>query len=106
MFIVANDSGTTVIGCCGEAVVEDREEVVAGDMEQLRKFVEKNPDANLTVLAQRVNQDWGVGKVRFTLAFSNRPKKVAKLIGIRSELLVGFYADEGRLVQHLILRAS
>jgi hypothetical protein len=43
----------------------------------------------VTVLAQLANKDLGVGKVRFTIAFSNRAKEVGGLIGIRSELCCG-----------------
>ena len=102
MFVITNGPSNTTIGCCGEATVEEREEQVAEKLEKLRKFVDKNPDTNVTILAQRVNEDWGVGKVRFTLAFSNRGKEMGDLIGIRSELIVEFYADEGTFVQLLL----
>ena len=106
MFVFSNGSGKTTIGCCGEAKVEDRDESCAEKVENLRKFVEENPDANVTVMVQPVNEEWGVGKVRFTVAFSNRGKEVGELIGVRSELLVKFYAAEGDLVQLLTRRAN
>jgi hypothetical protein len=106
MFVFSNGSGKTTIGCCGEAKVEDRDESCAEKVENLGKFVEENPDANVTIMVQPVNEEWGVGKVRFTVAFSNRVKEVGELIGIRSELLVEFYAAEGDLVQLLTRRAN
>jgi hypothetical protein len=101
-FVFSNNSTHTTIGCCGEAKVEDRDERVAQAVESIGKFVDNYPDTNVTIIAQLVNEDWGVGKVRFTVAFSNKPEETSSLFGVRSELLVEFYAVEGVFIPLLL----
>jgi len=101
-FIYSNHSSTQrVSSCCHQATRTEINKDVSNSVENLRKFLQDEPDANFTVAVEPVKdylrEEKQVGKVRLSLFRSNLSREAAaKFLGYRTQIILELYALKGK----------
>ncbi|KAH0547711.1 hypothetical protein FGG08_000200 [Glutinoglossum americanum] len=93
------DSSTQNVTCCSNAPRTAVSEKLLGSIARIRKFLEKHPDADFTLLAQPTDYGtWGLGygRIHFkATSTSLNPDAVKEILGCRQRIVLELYAHKG-----------